>query len=92
MQKRYKAYGDETTYIDTTENRLPLLSEVFEAYPSKPMVLEVKTPTEAMLTEIKRLNKEYKRTDSTFYGFLSDKFNKSLINISDDTLVFYSQT
>ena len=43
------------------ENKIPLLDDVFCRFPSKPMNIELKTPSEEAIQEFNKLVKKYQR-------------------------------
>lgn len=47
--------------MKTNKNKIPLLEEVFEKFPEKPMNIELKTPSTEAIEEFSRLVNKYDR-------------------------------
>ncbi|XP_064424901.1 lysophospholipase D GDPD1 [Latimeria chalumnae] len=50
------------------DKRIPLLQEVFEAFPNTPVNIDIKENNDALIRKVSELIKQYKREDLTVWG------------------------
>lgn len=58
--------------MKTHRNKIPLLEEMFEKFPEKPMNIELKTASPESIAEFDRLVRKYGREHITVWGVLGD--------------------
>uniref|UniRef100_H3AD63 Glycerophosphodiester phosphodiesterase domain containing 1 n=1 Tax=Latimeria chalumnae TaxID=7897 RepID=H3AD63_LATCH len=89
------------------DKRIPLLQEVFEAFPNTPVNIDIKENNDALIRKVSELIKQYKREDLTVWGNAHKKivdkcyreFSKEIATVSSFkktifflSFFFYSQT
>jgi hypothetical protein len=58
--------------LKTSKNKIPLLEDIFKSFPSMPMNIDLKTPTESAIKELDRLVRKYQREDITIWGVIGE--------------------
>ncbi|KAG9466240.1 hypothetical protein GDO78_016976 [Eleutherodactylus coqui] len=59
-----------------TDHRIPLLEEVFQRFPNKPINVEVKEDNDELIRKVSELVKRYQRTERTIWAATSDRVMK----------------
>ncbi|XP_073504862.1 lysophospholipase D GDPD1-like isoform X1 [Phyllobates terribilis] len=58
------------------DHRIPLLEEVFQRHPEKPINVEIKEDSDELIRKVSELVKKYQRTERTIWASTSDKVMK----------------
>ncbi|XP_069840632.1 lysophospholipase D GDPD3 [Dendropsophus ebraccatus] len=59
-----------------TDHRIPLLEEVFQRFPDKPINVEIKEDSDELIKKVSELVKRYQRVDRTIWASTSDRVMK----------------
>ncbi|XP_063791365.1 lysophospholipase D GDPD3 isoform X2 [Pseudophryne corroboree] len=73
-----------------SDRRMPLLEEVFQRYPQKPINVEVKADDDKLIKRISELVKKYHRTDRTIWACTTDSVMKKCRKENPDMPVMFT--
>ncbi|XP_066593268.1 lysophospholipase D GDPD1-like isoform X2 [Prorops nasuta] len=86
-------FDPDTEYIgsEEVENRkIPLLQEVFEAFPDFPMNIDIKINDDRLIQEVSNLIRQYKREDYTVWGNFSDEITQKCYKTNPNVNLLFS--
>lgn len=73
-----------------TDRRMPLLDEVFEAFPHIPMNIDIKDDDDALIEKVDALIKKYDREAITVWGNVKDRVCQKLYKVNPRVPLFFS--
>ena len=74
------------------DQRMPLLSDVFEAFPHTPVNVDVKVDDDALVKEVSELVTRHKREHLTVWGNSSNRIVKKCHKVNPRIPLFFSLT
>ncbi|KAM9209251.1 lysophospholipase D GDPD1 isoform 1-T1 [Dugong dugon] len=72
------------------DNRIPLLKEVFEAFPNTPVNIDIKVNNSMLIKKVSELVKQYKREHITVWGNASYKIVEKCYKENSDIPILFS--
>ncbi|KAM9305379.1 lysophospholipase D GDPD3 [Gastrophryne carolinensis] len=72
------------------DRRIPLLEEVFQRFPDKPINIEIKADCEELIKKVSDLVKRYQRTEKTIWATTSDQVMKKCRKENPDMPVMFT--
>ncbi|XP_010175138.2 lysophospholipase D GDPD1 [Antrostomus carolinensis] len=79
-------------HCEGKDNRIPLLKEVFEAFPQTPVNIDIKVNNNVLIKKVSELVREYKREHLTVWGNVNyEVVSKCLKENADIPIIFCSQ-
>lgn len=73
-----------------TDTRIPLLKEVFEAFPETPINIDIKVNNNVLIQKVSELVKEYKREHLTVWGNASSEIVDKCYKENSDIPILFS--
>lgn len=71
-------------YVGSTRNderKFPLLKEVFEAFPTMPINIDIKINDDTLIDKVSELTKYYNREDYTVWGNFNDEITRKCYKV-----------
>ncbi|XP_005350691.1 lysophospholipase D GDPD1 [Microtus ochrogaster] len=72
------------------DNRIPLLKEVFEAFPETPINIDIKVNNNVLIKKVSELVKQYKREHLTVWGNASSEIVEKCYKENSDIPILFS--
>ncbi|XP_045155605.1 lysophospholipase D GDPD1 isoform X2 [Echinops telfairi] len=77
-------------HCEGKDNRIPLLKEVFEAFPNTPINIDIKVNNNMLIKKVSELVKQYKREHITVWGNASYEIVKKCYKENSDIPILFS--
>lgn len=89
MSKIELQYSKKGTYqdlsqVDKSKLKIPLLDDLFQAYPGIPINLEAKSEEETLVYETNKVIKRFSRTDDTLFGVMNPSLQRKMRELNPE--------
>ncbi|XP_034943511.1 lysophospholipase D GDPD1-like isoform X2 [Chelonus insularis] len=85
-------FDPDVEYIgsENDDRRIPLLKEVFEAFPQVPINIDIKVNNDELIRKVSELIQKYNREEYTVWGNFNDAITKKCYNVNPNINLLFS--
>ncbi|XP_072326005.1 lysophospholipase D GDPD1 isoform X2 [Scyliorhinus torazame] len=89
--KLHVSFKKDCVCVGGKDRSIPLLSEVFEAFPDTPINIDIKVDSDVLIQKVSDLVKKFNRQDITVWGNVSDHIVKKCYSMNPQIPILFSQ-